>query len=86
MFNPPIVFIVFFPQFNKGITRARKCRVAKPREARAAAREEKRENLFFRAFSHSCGHFRVSSVSLDGLRASSLFSSSSYMFLDKKPC
>ena len=48
-FNPPMYLSSLFPQFNEGITRARKCRAAKPREARAAAWEEKRENLFFRA-------------------------------------
>ena len=46
---PQLYLSSLFPQFNEGITRARKCRAAKPREARAAAWEEKRENLFFRA-------------------------------------
>ena len=46
---PQLYLSSLFPQFNEGITRARECRVAKPRAARAAAWEEKRENLFFRA-------------------------------------
>ena len=53
---------LFFSRFIEGSARARERRAAKRRDAR------NEDGSPLSAFSLACGHFRLSHVSLDGLR------------------